>query len=304
MTEPLSDLYARTRGRLARSLERSVAGSFTLRVLQDLHRMGWLRLANAMAFDFFLALVPMLAFAGWVLTTVVETMGGTLRLASDALDLAPEEVQELVHRSFRHSSELVAPAALMGALWLASSAFHTLLDVVERALHAEPRGWLSKRLIALGCVLAVAGALTAASAVTVTLSGGPARLLSLLGRPADSTSLLTPHLVGLVVAGVGGTAALALFYRIAVRRPGVERRVWPGALTAVVTGSLISSGFAYYARTLARYTLFYGSLAAVAVVLLWVWLCCIALIIGAVVNAELESTERLSTLPAVDTFIP
>ena len=41
-------------------------------------------------------------------------------------------------------------------------------------------------------------------------------------------------------------------------------------------------------RTLARYALYYGSLAAVAVLLLWLWLLCAALLVGAELNAQLE----------------
>jgi len=56
-----------------------------------------------------------------------------------------------------------------------------------------------------------------------------------------------------------------------------------------------STLFAGYARDLASYTVFYGSLAAVAVFLLWLWVLCAALLVGVEVNAVLgRGRESLS----------
>jgi membrane protein len=41
-------------------------------------------------------------------------------------------------------------------------------------------------------------------------------------------------------------------------------------------------------RTLTNYAVFYGSLAAVAVLLVWLWLASLAILVGAELNAQLE----------------
>ena len=64
--------------------------------------------------------------------------------------------------------------------------------------------------------------------------------------------------------------------------------MWPGAALAVAIGAIASSALAYYGQTLARFTLFYGSLAAVAVLLAWLWLWCAAMLLGAELNTQLE----------------
>jgi membrane protein len=90
----------------------------------------------------------------------------------------------------------------------------------------------------------------------------------------------------LLVAGMG---LLAGFYRYAVEHPpGVRRRVWPGTATAVASWLLVSWGFETYAATIADYALFYGSLAAVAILLVWLYLTSLALVLGAEVNARFE----------------
>jgi uncharacterized BrkB/YihY/UPF0761 family membrane protein len=82
---------------------------------------------------------------------------------------------------------------------------------------------------------------------------------------------------------------IAAFYRMAVRHPkGVQRRVWPGALLAFAAWLVVSWGFGAYVSSLGRYALFYGSVAAVAVLLVWFYLTSWSLLIGAELNAQLE----------------
>jgi membrane protein len=51
---------------------------------------------------------------------------------------------------------------------------------------------------------------------------------------------------------------------------------------------VISWGFGLYVRTLASYTVYYGSLAAIAVLLIWLWLLSVAILVGAELNSQLE----------------
>jgi len=96
------------------------------------------------------------------------------------------------------------------------------------------------------------------------------------------------------------TGLLAGFFRLAVIRPGVARRVWPGALLTVGASGSASLAFAYYAHHLARFALFYGTLSAVAITLGWLWIMCLTLLLGAELNLQLEdlSTERRSAANA------
>jgi membrane protein len=68
----------------------------------------------------------------------------------------------------------------------------------------------------------------------------------------------------------------------------VTRRVLPGAALAVVLWLVISWAFGLYVSTLAEYAVFYGSLAAVAVLLVWLWLTSLAILVGAELNSQLE----------------
>jgi membrane protein len=146
-------------------------------------------------------------------------------------------------------------------------------------------------LIAIGCVFAAIVLFTITGYLAVQLAGGPAVVFRLL-RTGERAGASAGRAVAAVVALLGATTALAGFFRIAVHRPDVERRVWPGAALSVGIGGLASYLFGYYAQHLARFSLFYGSLTAVAIVLAWLWIWCAALLVGAELNAQLEGGDR------------
>ena len=105
-----------------------------------------LQAASAMAFDLFLAAIPMLALAGWLFARLSQGSDAVLTSASLLVDLTPSEVRSLVWLQLgQFSVSAVAPVALLGALWLASSAFNTLMAVLEVTVGAERREWWKRR---------------------------------------------------------------------------------------------------------------------------------------------------------------
>jgi membrane protein len=144
------------------------------------------------------------------------------------------------------------------------------MDILELVVGAPERPWWKKRAISLGyvvagiCILAV--------------------LLFLAVR--------VHVIVALVGLGLAALTNLAFFYRIAIEYHHRQLRIfWPGATLAVFVWLAMSSGFGVYATTLGTYAKYYGSLAAVTVLLLWLWLTALALLAGAELNSQLETRE-------------
>jgi len=77
----------------------------------------------------------------------------------------------------------------------------------------------------------------------------------------------------------------------------VEHPRWyfvsPGSLFAVVVWLAASGAFAFYTSAFSSYNKTWGSLAAVIVMLTWLWLAAIALLLGAEINAEAERSREL-----------
>lgn len=82
---------------------------------------------------------------------------------------------------------------------------------------------------------------------------------------------------------------LALLYWAAPNvRHGGFRWVSPGSALAVVIWAAASAVFSLYVSNFANYNRLYGSLAAIIVFLVWLWISNIAVLLGLEFNAELE----------------
>ena len=88
----------------------------------------------------------------------------------------------------------------------------------------------------------------------------------------------------MLVAGLLFAFAVVLYLG-----PDVEQHDWrfitPGAVTALVVWSGSSSAFAVYSANFGSYDKTWGTLAAVVVTLVWLWLTSAAILFGAEVNA-------------------
>lgn len=68
-----------------------------------------------------------------------------------------------------------------------------------------------------------------------------------------------------------------------------------GSIVAT-TGSLLASvGFSLYVDNFGRYSRTYGSLAGVAILMLWLWIIALIVLVGAEINAEAEQQTTHDT---------
>ncbi len=243
-----------------------------------------------MAFDLFLALVPLLALGGWVVSLVLKGDQTTMNNLSALLDLAPNDVRRVINQhAERFNGRAIAPIAFVGSIWLGSGAFDTVMAAFERTAPSDPRPWWVRRGIAIISVPCFLSGLSLGAWLALNVTGLPSGLDELVHQLAPpSTHLDTTKVIGFVVSTATVTLMVAAFFRLGVRRDVPKRVVWPGTALTLAIGSLASYGFATYASYIARYAFYYGSLAAVAVLLAWLWICSLALLVGAELNVYLE----------------
>jgi membrane protein len=263
--------------------------------------------AATMAFYFFLGMIPLLVFVGLLVGNVVQREGAE-ELAAPLYRAMPRAASDLLRHELYEIADAnarsIAPLSIAGFLWLTTNGVHNLMDVFEILVGARPRAWFRQRLIAVMWVL---GGLLAIAAVTWTLlwingaaSGLSARHLPALFRGTSDFLAQGWKRFGILVVFIAMlSVGLAIFYRTSVRHPpGIQRKVWSGTFVALTLWALVSWGFGTYVRTIAHYAVFYGSLATVAVILLWLYLTSLALVVGAEVNAILEGMRDPAAPPS------
>ena len=259
------------------------------RLGQGLYFHDVFQVAPAMAFHFFLSLLPLLAFVGYVLGQVAERKGVQTVLGL-FLDTLPHSTESMVKDQVAAlaNADRLGPIALAGFFWIASGGIHGLMDAIERVVGAKARPWWKKRVLALGWVLATLLAFGVASVVLVEWD----QVTDLANMQLEGFRILRTggeRMLGFAASLAIAILGLAGFYRFAVAHSRkVKRRVLPGAVLAVLLWVVVSWGFGVYIQTLSNYTVYYGSLAVVAVLLLWLWLISIAMLIGAELNSQLE----------------
>lgn len=92
-----------------------------------------------------------------------------------------------------------------------------------------------------------------------------------------------------VVSLTLGSAGFALIMRYGPdRSPARWRWLAPGALIATLLWIMISFGFALYVAYVSDYNATYGSLSAIVVFLMWLFLSAYGVLAGALLNAEIE----------------
>jgi uncharacterized BrkB/YihY/UPF0761 family membrane protein len=292
-----------------------------------------------MAFHFFLSLLPLIVFIGYVAGSLARKRGVAAVMAP-LIDSVPAGTEALIKSQLGRlagaRADRLGPVAAFGFLMIASGGVHGLMNAVEQVIGARRRAWWRQRLLALAWVigtLAVVGTASwavitwdemihtgearhppAAAASSGSAEGDEGAEHAAASEPnADNEShqelehvrlrppavkkrgrLQVFHSTGervlaLGLSLAGAVTGLAAFYRFSVTHSSrVKRRVLPGAFLAVVLWIVVTSAFSLYVRTLASYAVFYGSLAAVAVLLIWLWLVSLAILVGAELNSQLE----------------
>jgi len=173
------------------------------------------------------------------------------------------------------------------ALWTASSAVRATMNALNVAYDLE-EGRPAWKLYPLSILytLGVAGMLILAAAL---LTIGPQAMQWLAQQIGVEQIFVTLWAwlrwpAALLIL----TLAVAVIYYVA---PDVEqdfRFITPGATLAVIVWVLATLGFNYYVRTFSDYNATYGSIGAIIVLLLYLFISSAVLLFGAEINAVIE----------------
>jgi membrane protein len=255
--------------------------------------------AAGVAFYGFLAFVPLLAAIILVyglladIGTVIDTMGTLFRvLPNDIAKLLSDQVVGIVHTS-QGKKGVGLVIALAIALYGASNgagAVITALNIAYEQRETRPlwQYYLVALIITVGVIVTALIALAAATIV--------AALGELVPNAAPATIVLGKAAAYLAMT-LSGAAVAATLYRFAPCRAHA-RWVWitPGSIFTAIVWLLLTLAFGFYVGKVANYAATYGSLAAVAGLLTWMYLSAYAFVFGAELNREVEhQTAKDST---------
>jgi membrane protein len=280
---------------------------------QEIPARGWkdvlFRLKDRLLSDNISIMAAGVAFYGFLaipsaLTAMVAIYGLVFNPADAQRQLGslqgilPEEAagviaQQLASVTAHANSTLSISAvvAILVALWGVRASTATLIAALNVGYEEpEKRGFLYVQAVAFGLGLGVILFIL----ISIALVGVLPAILALLPFGALGKTLASilrwPLLLVLLMVG------LAALYRYP---PSREEPKWqwvsPGAILATVLWLVGSILFSVYVGEFASYNKTYGSLGAVVVLMMWLYLTAYAVLLGAELNAELEHQTAQDT---------
>lgn len=207
----------------------------------------------------------------------------------------PPEARTLVHDQVmglimapRTALQWTTVLSLLIALYSARAGVSALIQGLDVVHRARPRGWLRGWAVEFLLTIALIGALFVALVTVIVV---PLLLSYLALGPLEAvlTRFLPWAAMFLLVL-----TCLSILYRYGpnVGRPSVP---WlsAGVLVAAVTWAGVSIGFSTYLSNFNSYNAIYGSIGAVIILMVWLYLSVWAVLLGGAINAELEERHRL-----------
>ncbi|MDQ3144612.1 MAG: YihY/virulence factor BrkB family protein [Pseudomonadota bacterium] len=255
--------------------------------------------AAGVAFYSFLALVPLLGIL--VLTygvvaepeTVVAHVLTLLRfLPSDVAMLIGQLLLNAVKSSEQAGAVGIA-AALMLGLYAGGNGAGSIMTALNIAYEEKEERSLARFYLIAFTITTIAVVL---ALIALAATAAIASLSQLLPEASDIAVLAGK--VGLyALMTVVAAAVAATLYRYGPSREDA-RWQWltPGSLFTALLSLLLTIGFGFYVTRLTDYSATYGSIAAIVMLLTWMYLTAYVFLFGAELNAELEhQTAKDST---------
>lgn len=252
------------------------------------------------------ALTYYLLFAMFPLLIFISNLLGLLELNVDSitttlLPIMPDDVVYLLEAYLNHvddtSSQVLLWFSLAFSVWFPLRAVQSLMDDVRGAYQLKkpekPVRYAIRQVLFTIAFLVI---------VVLTL------VISVFGRRfiftvtqwlgLDQILPLSPSLLNLwqylrfILLCVLMFAVLVLLYTVAQDKRSSIKSLMPGITLSLVAWLVISIGFSVYVENFGSYSVIYGTLGTVIVLLVWLYMTSFILILGAEFNAALIAVRE------------
>ena len=250
-------------------------------------------LAAGVAFYAMFAVFPGLAaaVAVWGMFADPNVIAGYLEVAERFL---PPEAGQLIHDQViglitapKVALQWTTVLSLGIALYSARAGVSALIQGLDVVHRAKPRGWIWGYTVDFLLTLALIGALFVAL-VTIVVVPVMLRYIQFQTFEAWLTKVLPFGAMFLLVI-----TCLSILYRFGPNVEGGFRSPWitVGVLVAALGWAGVSIGFSVYLANFNAYNAIYGSIGAVIILMMWLYLSVWSVLLGGAINAELD--ERM-----------
>jgi membrane protein len=245
------------------------------------------------AFYFSFALFPLLLFLMTLLGFILQDKDDLQNQLFQMLgEVMPASAFELVRKTLEdvtsHASGGKLALGILTTLWSASAGIDNMRGTLNEVYDLkETRSWVRAKLTSL--------LLTIAIGVLILLAIGSVAYSSKYLDPISPFN--TPYVLGVLqglVVLLLLLVAFALVYNFGPNHSPIQWKwISPGAIIGVILWIVLSGGFKLYLHYFDSYTATYGSLGAMIILLLWLYLTALVILTGGVINAILDEDSGI-----------
>lgn len=252
--------------------------------------------AASLAFYLLFMIFPFMIFLSALLGLLQLDVASILRALGEVM---PREAVELIgtYLSYvqENSSVRLAVFGLVFSIWFPMRAANTLMRSVRTAYRLGPPRTpiihtIKSLLYTVMLIVTIALTLIAVTVTDRVLGWAVVKL-----RLPEFVAYLWETL-RFPVAGVAGFFALYGLYALAQDRRQSLKDLWPGTVFALGAWLGISWLYNFYVENFAHYSVLYGSIGTIIVLLIWLNLTAVVLIMGAEMNGVLMQLRAGETL--------
>jgi membrane protein len=256
----------------------------------------------ALAYYFLSALFPMIFFLTAVLGLFAKSHDLQSGLGTYSARFMPLPAYNLVQKTLteiaRNSSGRKLVFGLTLAVWAGSGGVISIMDALNRCYHvSDSRPWWKRRLHSIALTIAISALVIVA--LVIVLYGGS--IATFLGEHVglSAAAVNTWRFVQWPIALLFVMIAFALLYYWGTAVEQKWQWITPGSLVGVFLWIGVSLLFRSYLHFFNTFSRTYGSLGAVIVLLLWLYITALAILVGAEINSEIDNAMAVRTHPEV-----
>lgn len=238
--------------------------------------------ASSIAYFFFMSIIPMII----ILIQMLPLLGlSQIDLITFLDRLVPETAQTLVatvvSEAYTHTGGIISVSAII-LIWAASQGMMAMRWGLNRIYDAEEhRSYPMLLLISIGYTAAL---LVLFAIMIYLVFAGPVSSFLVENFPDIFRSRVTIELHDRIMVDVFmGFVFILIYTFIPAGRRSFLRQI-PGAVLCTVVWEIFSHIFTIYVRGYNAYTMFYGSLGTIAIMMFWLFCSFYILLIGAYFN--------------------
>ncbi len=253
------------------------------KMIRQYFKLGISQSAAELSYFLLFSFCPILMF----LTAALAQINLSKQTIYTFTQLLPETVQNIIQGYIDYiSNQPSIKPMLLGTLltiYFLSRAVRSMMYTVHQIYNVKDNKtimyrWVMSFVFTCGFLLAIVGTL----------------LLVVFGQMVINLIrnwLPIPYYITVSLESISMPIAVGIIFVFVLLvnklMPGTKlklNQILPGSLFSFAAWFIISGAFSFYVNNIARYSLLYGSLGAIIILMMWLYLTCITLLLGPVLN--------------------